>query len=188
MTLSSQYFRLIDLPEATFGLIGSGLALLGLFVPYIALKLVKLRTPRFNLGIMTGLTLTGLLGMTPFLPILGLLPMVLLYSVMFLLRFFTSHYLNRITSSTQRATVLSFKGVSFNLAYGFIGLFYSLLLAMLRSRILETDPGLVGQSLENEIFIRSIAWFPGYFTMALLALLAFAGRQLRQTDEHKRIG
>jgi len=72
ITLSSQYFRLIDLPEATFGLIGSGLALLGLFVPYVALKLVKLRTPRFNLGIMAGLTLTGLLGMTLFLPILGL--------------------------------------------------------------------------------------------------------------------
>jgi MFS family permease len=188
MTLSSQYYRLIDLPEATFGLIGSGLALLGLFVPYVALKLVKLRTPRFNLGIMAGLTLTGLLGMTLFLPILGLLPMVLLYSVMFLLSFFTSHYLNRITSSTQRATVLSFKGVSFNLAYGFIGLFYSLLLAMLRSRILERDPGLVGQGLENAIFIRSIAWFPGYFTVVLLALLAFAGWQLRNSYEHKRIG
>ena len=33
LTLGSQYYRLISLPEASFGLIGSGFALLGLVIP-----------------------------------------------------------------------------------------------------------------------------------------------------------
>ena len=50
------------------------------------------------------LSLIGLGGITFFLPVVGLLPVVLLFSVMFLLNFFQSHYLNRITDSRQRAT------------------------------------------------------------------------------------
>ncbi len=34
------------------------------------------------------------------------------------LQFFLSHYLNELTDSAHRATVLSFKGLSMNLAYG----------------------------------------------------------------------
>ena len=132
ITLSSQYYRLIDLPESVFGLIGSGLALLGLFIPRLAMRLAEKHTPSFNMGIMAVVTLAGFWGITMFLPVLGLIPMALLSSVMFFLGFFVSHYLNRITDSSRRATVLSFKGLSFNLAYGLIGLFYSLLLAMLR--------------------------------------------------------
>jgi len=188
ITLTSQYYRLIDLPEATFGLIGSGMALLGMFVPYAAFKLVKRHTPRFNLGLMAGLTLTGLVGMTFFLPILGLIPMILLRGAMFLLAFFVSHYLNRITRSAQRATVLSFKGLTINLAYALIGLAYSLLLATIRSHMVETDPGLVGETLERMVFVRSIAWFPGYFTVALLALVILGVWTLRYTQEYKRIG
>ena len=33
VTLTSKYYRLIDLPEASFGLLGSAVAVLGLFVP-----------------------------------------------------------------------------------------------------------------------------------------------------------
>ena len=51
--------------------------------------------------------------------------MLLLFVAMFLLGFFVSHYLNQVTSSEQRATVLSFKGLSFNLAYAGIGLLYT---------------------------------------------------------------
>jgi hypothetical protein len=126
--------------------------------------------------------------MTFFMPIVGLFPIVLLFSVMFLLNFFLSHYLNRITESEQRATVLSFKGLSLNLAYGIIGLLYSLLLALLRWRIGGHPTDLGVQSLENTVFIQSIAWFPWYFLLALVALMVFARWQLRHSDEHKRRG
>ena len=134
ITLGSQYYRLIELPEASFGLIGSAMATLGLFIPRLAMQLARRHSPAFNMGLMAGLTLIGLIGMTLFLPVAGLIPVMVLMSVMYFMGFFVSHYLNRITDSHQRATVLSFKGLSFNLAYGLIGLLYSLLLYTLRYR------------------------------------------------------
>ncbi len=70
ITLNSQYYRLIDLPEASFGLIGSGMAVLGIFIPRIARKLAERQSPKANLGVMFVLTLIGLFVMTLFLPVL----------------------------------------------------------------------------------------------------------------------
>jgi hypothetical protein len=84
--------------------------------------------------------------------------------------------------------VLSFKGLSLNLAYGLIGLLYSLLLAMLRSQAAENQITLVGQALENALFIKSISWFPWYFLFTFIALVAFSKWKLRGSDEHKKVG
>ena len=188
ITLNSQYYRLIDLPEATFGLIGSGLAILGLVMPRVARGMVQTHTPAFNLSIMGVLTLLGLVGMTFFWPIIGLLPLIILVAVIYLENFFQSHYLNRITDSHQRATVLSFKGLSFNLAYGLIGVLYSLLLAYLNLQITADRPDISGAQLENLVFVKSVAWFPGYFLLTMLAVLVFARWRLKNTDEHKKSG
>jgi hypothetical protein len=187
MTLNSQYLRLIDLPEASFGLIGSGLAVLGLFIPRIGLVLVKKRSALFNLKVTATLTLTGLAGMTIFIPIAGLIPLLLIYSGMILVGFFLSHYLNQITRSHQRATVLSFKGMSFNLAYGIIGLLYSFLLAVLRSNVIEKQPDLGKEVIENLVFVKSIAWFPWYFLVTLAALVLFGRWHLKGSDEHLKV-
>ena len=188
ITINSQYYRLIDLPEATFGLIGSGLAILGLVMPRVARGMVQTHTPAFNLSIMGVLTLLGLVGMTFFWPIIGLLPLIILVAVIYLENFFQSHYLNRITDSHQRATVLSFKGLSFNLAYGLIGVLYSLLLAYLNLQITAGQPDISGAQLENLVFVKSVAWFPGYFLLTMLAVLVFARWRLKNTDEHKKSG
>ncbi|MGD2187298.1 MAG: MFS transporter [Desulfobacterales bacterium] len=188
ITLNSQYYRLIELPEAIFGLIGSGLSILGLVMPRLARSLVQKHSPGFNLGVMAGLTMIGLVGMTFFWPIMGLLPVIVLVGVIYLQNFFQSHYLNRITSSRQRATVLSFKGLSFNLAYGVVGVLYSLLLARLRLQVGAAQPDVVGSHLENLVFIKSIAWFPGYFLLTMLAVLVFARWRLKNSDEHKKPG
>ncbi|MBW1803745.1 MAG: MFS transporter [Deltaproteobacteria bacterium] len=188
ITLNSQYYRLIHLPEASFGLIGSGMAVLGIFIPRIARKMAERRSPTANLGVMFVLTLVGLLVMTLFLPVIGLFSILLLFCSMYLLRFFSSYYLNRITNSSQRATVLSFNGLLLNLAYGLIGLLYSLLLAILRSRALENQLNLDGQSLENVLFTKSISFFPWYFLLTFIALWLFARWKLRGSDEHKKPG
>jgi tetrahydromethanopterin S-methyltransferase subunit B len=137
---------------------------------------------------MCGLTLIGLIGMTFFWPIFGLIPVIILTAAMYLQNFFQSQYLNRIANSHQRATVLSFKGLFFNLAYGLIGVLYSLLLAHLRMKVTAAQPQIAGTQLENLIFIKSIAWFPGYFLMTMLALLLFARWRLKNTDAHKKPG
>lgn len=188
VTLNSQYYRLISLPEASFGLIGSGLAVLGLVIPRLAAKMANRRTPTHNLGVMAAVCLLGLIGMTFFWPYIGLVPVALLVVVMYLNRFFQSHYLNRITASHQRATVLSFRGLSFNLAYGLIGILYALLLAALRPQVAASHPGLSGAALENSVFIQSIGWFPGYFLVTLAVLLIVARWQLRSTKDHKQVG
>jgi MFS family permease len=185
VTLTSQYYRVINLPEASFGLISSGMSVLGLFIPLMALKMVDKRSPAFNLWVMVSLTLMGLIGVTFVWPIIGLLPVILIRIVMYLQNFFQSHYLNRITSSEQRATVLSFKGLSFNLAYGLIGVLYSLLLALLRGQASRTQPFLSGTELENLIFVQSLIWFPWYFILTIAVMLVFARWKLGNSNEHK---
>ena len=187
-TLNSQYYRLIDLPEASFGLIGSAMAVLGLIIPWLASKMVNQHTPAYNLGVMTVVSILGLIGMTFFIPIIGLLPMALLVTVMYMGRFFQSHYLNKITASHQRATVLSFKGLSFNLAYGVVGILYALLLAALRPQLATSQPDLTPSALENLVFMKSYGWFPWYFLVTMAVLLVIARWQLKNTDVHKKIG
>jgi MFS family permease len=186
ITLISQYYRLIELPEACFGLIGSGMAILGLIIPRIARRQVSRHSPSFNLFMMAGLTLLGITGMTFFWPIFGLLPVICLVSVMYFGRFFVSHYLNQITASQQRATVLSFKGLSYNLAYGLIGILYSMLLAGIRPYVaLETssDDAAV---IEGLVFIKSIGWFPWYFAATFLVLLLIAHWQLNPIERQAK--
>jgi MFS family permease len=187
VTMGSQYYRLIEIPEAFFGIIGSSIALMGFFIPRIARRLTERHTPLFNLGLMMVLVFSGLIGMRFFFPLFGLIPALVLFSNMFFLNFFLSHYLNRAASSDQRATVLSFKGLALNLGYGFIGILYSLLLALLRSQEQVLHPELVGDGLKNAVFKASMGWFPGYLAVGLFILLVFSGWQLRKTKEHRHI-
>jgi MFS family permease len=188
LTLNSQYFRMIQLPEASFGLIGSGMAVLGLFVPGLARRLAEGRSPAFNMAILSVLTLAGLWGMTFFVPYYGLVPMLFLYAVMQMTHFFASHYLNRIAPSRRRATILSFKGLSYNLGYGLIGLLYSGLVHLLRGSVAADRPDLAESALENIVFRRSVEWFPAYYLAALTLLVGYAALKLRGGRRHLRAG
>jgi MFS family permease len=185
ITLTSQYYRLIEIPEASFGLIGSLVAGLGLIIPRIAMKMTDRLTPRFNLFSIAATTIVGLVGMSFFKPITGLIPAVILFSGMYMTGFFVSHYLNQITSSSHRATVLSFKGLSFNLFYGLMGVLYSILLAWLKPRVSATQTEIDPQQLESLVFIRSFQWFPWVFLIGLAIFIVFATYQLRSSSVHK---
>jgi hypothetical protein len=63
-----------------------------------------------------------------------------------------------------------------------------MLLAHLRSTVGTVRPDLTGAQLENLVFIKSIAWFPGYFLLTMLAVLIFARWRLKNTDQHKKPG
>lgn len=180
LTMASQYYRIIEVPEALFGILGSALALFGFVMPGIARRLTETRAPLTNLLLTAGLILLGLVGMSFTWPWLGIVPALLLFSNMYLIGFFLSHYLNQATSSEQRATVLSFKGLFLNLGYGLIGVFYALLLAFLRDQSSIANPELAEETLKNLVFVDSIPWFCGYFIICLLLLLLFFTRSLRQ--------
>jgi len=188
ITLSSQYYRLIALPEATFGLIGSGLAILGLVIPRISLYMTLKHSPVLNFSTVAAVILLGLTGMMFFIPYVGLIPAVILFSGMYMTGFFVSHYLNRITASHNRATVLSFKGLSFNLSYGLFGIFYSLLIIWTRNRLSGgLDPALI-ESIENQVFIDTLGYFPWIFVVLLAITCISSARLLKHTDSHKKRG
>ena len=175
LTMNSQYYRLIHLPEASFGLIGSLMAVVGLFVPRVARRLVARMTPEHNLWLLGGATALGLGAMALFIPYAGLLPAVLLVSVIYAANFMLSSYLNQITDSAQRATVLSFKGLCFNLAYGAIGGLYSLLLA----GITPTGALVDGVSQADTAFVMAMPWFSPYFIVLFFLLVVIIHNRKR---------
>lgn len=185
ITLNSQYLRMIHYPEASFGLIGSGLALMGLFIPKIAERMDARFRPASNFFAVTVLAVMGLTGIAFFWPYVGLLPLALLSGVMMFTNFFSSRYLNQITASEQRATVLSFKGLSYNLAYGLAGLLYALLLAFLRRH-----PAIIAavgdKDLETLVFERSFLCIPGYFILMLAVLIIVARHQMKRHTEKSK--
>lgn len=179
VTLNSTYFRLLGLPDASFGLIGAGIALLGVAIARLAPALGR-RSPRFNFALLALLCSLGLAGVALVLPFgLGLLPVVLLHAVMLLTSFLVSHYLNAMTDSSQRATVLSFKGLVFNLGYGALGLLYAGLLALLRARA-------GAPSAEVAVFRDSLPWLLGYGVVAGLLFVAFVAARTKR--EARRFG
>lgn len=184
LTMASQYYRLIEIPEAWFGILGSAVALLGFVIPPLARRMSVRFSPQANLMLISLPTLSGMGGMCFTWPLWGVFPALLLFSVMYFVSFFVSDYLNRHTASHQRATVLSFKGVFFNLGYGLVGLLYALLLALERGRILMTQPELSEQAIKDLVFIDALPWFPAGFGLMLMLLLGFASIKLRNKRSH----
>ena len=169
-TLTSQYYRLIDLPESSFGLIGSAIALVGLGVPRLARAMTNRFSPGINVLILSLAMITALVALGRFIPYFGVLPMAAAFIGMMMTSFFTSSYLNAITSSSQRATVLSFKGMAFNLAYGAIGMGFAALIRHERLLLTEHNPQASEAMLENGAFITTIGWFPWYLALMLLLM------------------
>jgi MFS family permease len=164
ITLSSQYYRMIDLPESSFGIIGSLVAMLGLVIPKIAKKIAENRSPQYALFITLFLTVTGLVAMSFFWPYSGLLPALITFSAMYFTGFFVSFYINKVASSDQRATVLSFKGLAYNVSYGLLGVLYALLLKIKKQ-------GIISEDIENIVFMETFSWFPITFIVWFLILL-----------------
>jgi len=179
LTMSSQYYRVIQLPEASFGIIGSALSLLGLIIPGWAKRLTQTRSPRFNVLLMASLSWLGIWGLTFGTPYLGLLPVIPIFAAFFLLMFFMSHYLNSITDASRRATVLSFRGLVFNLGYAGIGILYSLLVALRRPEVRAENPDAEISVIEDLVFVDAMQYWPGYFLATLLLTAAFAAWKLR---------
>lgn len=132
LTFSSSYFRIIDLPEASFGVIGATFGGLGFFVSILARRMVKTNTVARNYGLIAATALLGLVGVSCRWTYWGVIFMVPLGGAMMALGYVVSYYLNALVDSSHRATVLSFKGVAFNLGYGFISLVFALVLRAVR--------------------------------------------------------
>ena len=167
-TLTSSYYRLIELPEWSFGFIGAAIGVLGWFVPGIAKNLNNRFGTLTNLGIAAGISLIGLTALVPAWPHFGLLPAMLLMTTLGYLGFTVSRALHGLADSARRATVLSVKGLAFNLGYGLFSLGFSRLLA----HFPDHPPG---AALRAAFF-----WQVPAFALVTLVLFAGASRLLRR--------
>lgn len=161
-TITSSYYRLIELPEWSYGVIGAAIGLLGWFVPAVAKRLNSRFGTLTNLGIAAGVSLLGLAALVPAWPLFGVLPGMLLMTTLGYLGFTISRALHREADSSRRATVLSVKGLAFNLGYGLFSLGFSRLLAGF-----PDEPA--GAALRAALF-----WQVPAFALAILLLFTWA--------------
>ena len=159
LTFSSSYFRLIDLPAASYGLIWAGLGALGFVVSPVARRMVQRGAPAGNFALLAIVTLTALAGLALRWRWWGVVFTFPLGASMVAIGFILSYYLNALVESSRRATVLSFKGLAFNLGYGLVSLLFAFVLRALRD----------GGSAE-ETFGRTLVWLPIGLALALVVL------------------
>jgi hypothetical protein len=166
-TVGSNFYRLIGIPEASFGVISTAGSVVAFFTSSWMEWLVKHRTARFNFSLVILMVAWGLLVLAhPVQGWWGVLMLAPILLSMRFLQFFLSHYLNEAVESSHRATVLSFKGLSMNLAYGGVTLLFGWQTAWLSGRI----------HLENEdlkVFAAALTWWPWWFaaTMGVYGLV-----------------
>lgn len=162
LTFASNYYRLIALPEYVNGLLGSGIALLGFAVAPLAKRMVASRHATANFTAVALLVLVGLGGAAMAWRLWGAWVVLPFGIAMSLLQFFASNYLNLWTESHVRATVLSFRGVAFNLGYAVAGVLFAQLTSHLR--------GVHSGADENLIFGSALSWLPPAFLVCGIAL------------------
>lgn len=160
-TIDSSYFRLIQLPDWTFGLIGAALGGVWWFVPAISQRLNERYSMYTNMAIVMLGTIVGLVLVWPCWAYYGLLPASFLFIMMGMLEFTVSRTLNAEAESERRATVLSVKGLIFNLGYGLFSLAFSQLLSGV-----PDEPA--GASLRNALW-----WQIPYFALVAAGLLVW---------------
>lgn len=169
-TLVSQYYRMVQLPESIYGLIGSVMAVTGLFIPRLARWIAENRSPTVCLWTTAAAALAGLSGMAFFWPTVGLIPALVAFSALYMVGFYVSYFVNQQASSSRRATVLSFKGLAYNLSYGLIGILYAGLLEMKKSGIDIVDGH--SHAVENLVFRDTFFWFPLSLAVGLAVMTA----------------
>jgi hypothetical protein len=92
------------------------------------------------------------------------------------LHFFLSHYMNAVIDSERRATALSFRGLTMNLAYGGMTLLFAL-----QTRFITQQTG--WDQDDARVFARALEWWPGWFVgMLAVAVLLLAWRFRRIQD------
>lgn len=168
-TINSSYFRLIELPEWTYGLLGAAVGLLSWAVPGIALRLNQRFSLLTNLALQAVLLVLLLAALAPAWPLWGLVPATALMLSMGFCGFTLSRLIHQEVESSQRATALSVKGLVFNLGYGLMSLVFSALLAQF-----PDNPS--GAALRSALF-----WQVPATALVLVGLLVWAAPSLRRS-------
>ncbi|USD42363.1 MFS transporter [Vibrio sp. SCSIO 43135] len=164
LTMNSQYYRAIDIPIIYFGLIGAGISLLQIVLAGQSRRLAESMPPKSFILVMGLATIATYFWISLGWSIYGVIPALILIFIIMTMNIFISYHLNKTTESHNRATVLSFKGLMFNLGYGLIGVLYAYYYKLVSERYTE-------EQIEQHIdFIASLSSFFYYFTFLFVAI------------------
>lgn len=170
-TINSQYYRLIGVPEWAFGFIGAAVGVTGFFVPTVARRLNERFSPMGVLGIAAAVGVLGLGALVPAWPWAGILPAMLVMTLLGVVGFTVSRHLHASAESSQRATLLSVKGLAFNLGYGACSLGFSGMLAGLR------------ETKGDEAFRVALGWQVPIFAGVILLFFGWVALSSRRQAE-----
>ncbi|MCW8344886.1 MFS transporter [Vibrio sp. ZSDZ65] len=166
LTMNSQYYRAIDIPIIYFGLIGAGISILQILLAGQSRRLAESMAPKKFILVMGLATMATYYWISLGWSIYGVVPALLLIFIIMTMNIFISYHLNKQTESHNRATVLSFKGLMFNLGYGSIGILYAYYYKLLSQNYSEQQ---VEQHLD---FLASLSSFFYYFTALFVVISA----------------
>ena len=86
LTVCSEYYRLIRLPEFSFGLLGAAFGALGFVVAPLGKRMVASRSAQFNFGVLALLILASLFLTALAIPVTGFVFILMMGVAMVLLR------------------------------------------------------------------------------------------------------
>ncbi|WP_269543091.1 MFS transporter [Cerasicoccus fimbriatus] len=183
LTINSEYYRLIGLPEAMLGVMGAIGGLMGLFIPILARKLVEKQSALRNFSLLAAIILLSMIGQAMLIRYWGVIPAMGIGVSMFLLNFFLSQYLNEaVTDSRRRATVLSFRSLANNIAYGLAGLAFYALTSGFDETTAASDLSTDGktESAGDAVFAQLLMAMPLLFIGLMLFLAWFTHNRLQR--------
>jgi hypothetical protein len=149
--------------------VGAAASIVGIGVALLCERMAKGCSASVNFALVTILTFAGCMALANPVPLWGVVLLLPMLTAMRFLQYFLSYYLNQVTPSEQRATVLSFKGASMNLAFGVLTQIFGVVTAQfLWSEQFEGSP-----DPELAAFAHTLTWWPAYFAIGVILLFTF---------------
>lgn len=167
LTMNSQYYRAIDIPIIYFGFIGAGISVLQILLASLSRRLAESMEPKTFIAIMGLASMATYYWISLGWSIYGVIPALILIFIIMTMNIFISYHLNKKTESHNRATVLSFKGLMFNLGYGSIGILYAYYYKLISQNYTQE------QIAQHVDFIASLSSFFYYFTFLFFIISVF---------------
>ncbi|MEO0416483.1 MAG: MFS transporter, partial [Verrucomicrobiota bacterium] len=180
-TVGSIWMEVIGYRPAQLGIISVAGSLVGILAAYLGKQLIEKRSPNFNFRFLGTLVFIGIVSLAFPIPYWSVCFVAALWLAMRCLHFFLSNYLNRVTDSDNRATVLSFRGLTMNLSYGLITFLYGM-----QSTYIRKTAGLPEQSNSEDntithfVFKEAAQWWWVYLLAITVALVIFQRGYLKR--------
>ncbi len=167
-TVTSEYYREIQLPPWSWGMVGAISGILGMITPELAKWLNKKFSPAVALTIIGGIALIGLIGVGFTIPYYGVIPTIVCISTFGLFGFISDNSLHKLVDSSRRATILSVKGMAMNMGYGLASLIFA------QAVVYAKRPELIVEK-KDTAFASVLSWQPWAFgiLLGLYAIWAF---------------